>query len=147
LAADITFPDAKGYNDRKAVLIIRQDLDDDAKEVMAGFHGVGLLHVAQRAEKGATITQTFRIGGRAKGAPQDAPTVLAKRVGMEKHGDAFQLYVSMKGEPLQAVGTPYTLHFSEPFYVGIGFCSHVPDKVDTGVLSNVVLENAAGKVQ
>ena len=30
-----------------------------------------------------------------------------------------------------------------PFYVGIGFCSHVPDK---SVLSNVVLENSAGKV-
>ncbi len=30
-----------------------------------------------------------------------------------------------------------------PFYVDIGFCSHVPDK---SVLSNVVLENSAGKV-
>jgi hypothetical protein len=30
--------------------------------------------------------------------------------------------------------------------VGIGFCSHLPDKPDTAVLSNVVLDNAAGKV-
>jgi hypothetical protein len=29
LAADITYPDANGFGDRKAVLIIRQDLDDD----------------------------------------------------------------------------------------------------------------------
>jgi hypothetical protein len=34
-----------------------------------------------------------------------------------------------------------------PFYVGIGFCSHLPDKSDTAVLSNVVLENAAGAVR
>src|SRR5579862_1608435 len=32
LAADITFPDPNGYGDRKAVLVIRQDLDDDSME-------------------------------------------------------------------------------------------------------------------
>ena len=31
LAADITFPEPKGYGDRKAVLVIRQDLDDIPK--------------------------------------------------------------------------------------------------------------------
>jgi hypothetical protein len=147
LAADIAFPNPNGFFDRKVVLIIRQDLDDDAKEVLAGLHGAGLLHLAQRVEKGATMTQTFRTGGRAKGAPKDAPVILPKRVGIEKRGDAFTLYVSNSGEPMQAAGTPYTLHFSEPFYVGIGFCSHVPDKVDTGVVSNVLLENTAGKVK
>ena len=43
-------------------------------------------------------------------------------------------------------GEPIQLNFKEPFYVGIGFNSHIPDKVDTGIVSNVVLENAAGKV-
>jgi hypothetical protein len=33
------------------------------------------------------------------------------------------------------------------FYVGIGFCSHYPVTVDTGVVSNLVLENSAGKMQ
>ena len=147
LAADIAFPNSHGFFDRKVVFVIRQDLDDDAKEVMAGVHGAGLIHLAQRPEKGAVMTQTFRTGGRVKGAPKDAPVVLAKRVGIEKRGNVFTLYISMKGEPMQPAGAPYTLHFSEPFYVGIGFCSHVPDKVDTGVVSNVVLQNAAGKVQ
>ena len=36
LAADITFPNPDGYGDRKAVLVIRQDLDDDAKDELAG---------------------------------------------------------------------------------------------------------------
>jgi len=31
--------------------------------------------------------------------------------------------------------------------VGIGFCSHLPETVDTAVLSNVLLRNAAGKVK
>ena len=34
-----------------------------------------------------------------------------------------------------------------PFYVGLGFCSHLPIKADTAVFSNVVLKNSAGKVQ
>ena len=38
-------------------------------------------------------------------------------------------------------------HPSEkPIRFGIGFCSHMPDKMDSVVLSNVVLENVAGKV-
>jgi hypothetical protein len=52
----------------------------------------------------------------------------------------------MFGEPMHAFGAPITLHIDGPFYVGIGFCSHLPDKADTAILSNVVLENAAGKV-
>ena len=44
-------------------------------------------------------------------------------------------------------GPPITLELKEPFYVGVGFCSHLPATVDTAVLSNVVLENKAGKVK
>jgi hypothetical protein len=44
-------------------------------------------------------------------------------------------------------GPSINLHIDGPFYVGIGFCSHLPDKSDTAVLSNVVLENSAGKVR
>lgn len=53
LAADASFPDAKGYGDRKVVLVIRQSLDDDAKEAMVGEHGTGMTHLAWRAERGA----------------------------------------------------------------------------------------------
>src|SRR5450432_4415807 len=53
LAADVAFPDPKGYGDRKAVLVIRQNLDDDSKEAMLGEHGAGMIHLAQRPERGA----------------------------------------------------------------------------------------------
>jgi hypothetical protein len=71
---------------------------------------------------------------------------LAKRIGIEKRGDSVAIFVSLQGEPVHQFGPPIQIHFDEPFYVGIGFCSHLPDKSDTGVLSNIVLENAAGKV-
>jgi hypothetical protein len=141
LAANVTFPDPKGFSDRKAVLIIRQNLEDDSKEVMVGQHGAGLIHLAQRTDKGVQMKDAqFRFGGTLAG-------VSAKRVGIEKHGDEISIFVSLAGEPMHQFGPPITVHFDGPFYVGIGFCSHIPDKSDTGVLSDVVLENSAGKVR
>jgi hypothetical protein len=141
LAADATFPNTDGYGDRKVVLILRQSLDDDAKEAMLGEHGTGMIHLAQRAEKGAMITDMqYRFGGGING-------ILAKRIGIEKRGDSVAILVSLQGEPMHQFGPPITIHFDEPFYVGIGFCSHQPATVDTGVLANVVLENASGKVR
>jgi hypothetical protein len=141
LAADVTFPDPKGYGDRKAVLVIRQNLEDDSKEAMIGEHGVGMIHLAWRPEKGAFIKDMqFRFGGTLAG-------VKAKRIGIEKHGDSIAIFVSLEGEPMHQFGPPIILHIDSPFYVGIGFCSHLPATSDTAVLSNVVLENSAGDVQ
>ena len=142
LAVDVTFPNPGGYDDRKAVLVIRQDLDDDAKEVMTALHGAGLIHLALRPEKGANIKEACRLKGERSHAG-DVPV----RLGIEKHGDTFALFVSLKGEPMHPVGVTADLHLEGPFYVGVGFCSHVPDKSDTTVLANVVLENSAGRVR
>ncbi len=151
LAAGITFPDTNGYDDRKAVLIIRQDLDDDSREVLVGYHGGGMIQLGQRPEKNLRVKDTeYRIGGRGRPggeSPDSLVTVLASRVGLEKRGDAFQLYISLEGEPLHPFGPPIHLPFHGPFYVGIGFCSHLPAKSDTAVFSNVKLESSAGKVQ
>ncbi len=139
LAASVTFPVAKPPMDRKAVLVIRQSLDDDSAEVMAGEHGTGMVHLAERAERGGAIQDMqYRLGGSllAGGMPQ--------RLGIEKRGDEFAIFLSVRGEPMHQFGPPIHLHLSEPFYVGIGFCSHLPVTVDTGVFSDVVLENAAG---
>jgi hypothetical protein len=149
LAADIVYPDPYGYGDRKAVLVIRQDLEDDSKEALVALHGLGMIHLAQRPEKGVRVKDMeFRIGGRGRLAsnPDHLVEVIAKRIGIEKHGDSFALFVSLEGEPMHQFGPPINLHIDGPFYVGIGFCSHLPDKSDTAVLSNVILENSAGKV-
>ena len=44
-------------------------------------------------------------------------------------------------------GPSIHLHLDGPFYVGIGFCSHYPVTPDTGVFSNVLLANRAGKLR
>jgi hypothetical protein len=151
LAADIAFPDPKGYGDRKAVLMIRQSLDDDSKAAMVALHGAGMVHLAWRPERDVRVTDMeFRIGGRGRPGgqtPDSLVTMSAKRIGIEKRGDEFALFVGLEGEPMHQFGPPIKLHMDEPFYVGIGFCSHLPETVDTAVLSNVVLENAAGKVR
>jgi len=152
LAADIAYPDPNGYGDRKAVLVIRQDLDDDSPEIVVAPHGAGMIQLAQRPTRGARVTDIeFRVGsrgGRPGGnTPDSLVGIMAKRVGLEKRGDSYTLYVSLDGEPMHQFGAPITQKIDAPFYVGIGFCSHLPDTVDTAVVSNVVLENAAGKVR
>ena len=152
LAADIAYPDPNGYGDRKAVLVIRQDLDDDSPQVVVAPHGAGMIQLAQRQTRGARVTDTeFRVGsrcGRPGGnTPDSLVPIMARRVGLEKRGDSYALYVSLDGEPMHQFGAPITQKIDGPFYVGIGFCSHLPDTLDTAVISNVVLENAAGKVR
>jgi hypothetical protein len=141
LATDVSFPDPKGYGDRKVVLIIRQNLEDDSKEAMIGQHGAGMIHLAWRSDKGVFLKDMqYRFGGTLNG-------IKAKRIGIEKHGDSIAIFISLQGEPMHQFGPPITLHFDQPFYVGVGFCSHLPATPDTAVLSNVVLENTGGKVR
>jgi hypothetical protein len=151
LAADIAFPDPNGYGDRKAFLIIRQNLDDDSKEAIVALHGAGMAHLAWRPEKNTRITDMeFRMAGRGRpggSSPDSLVPIIPKRIGIEKRGDNFAIFLSLEGEPIHQFGPPITLHLEEPFYVGIGFCSHLPDKSDTAILSNVVLESSAGKVR
>jgi hypothetical protein len=135
LAADVSFPDKEGYDDRKVVLVIRQSLNDDSKEAMIGIHGGGLIHMAYRPENNANMKE-MRVDKRS-----------ALRLGIEKHGDSFTIFLSMNGEPMKQYGEPLKMNFDEPFYVGIGLCSHIPDQTTTAVLSKVVLKNAAGKVK
>lgn len=140
LAADISFPDPKGFSDRMILLIIRQDLDDDSKETFVAVHGSGMAQLAQRTQRAISITATdYRITYRSH-------AVSPKRIGIEKRGDSFKLFVSLEGEPMHQFGPPISLHIDGPFYAGVGFCSHLPDKSDTGVLSNLLFKHSAGKI-
>jgi hypothetical protein len=152
IAANITFPDLSGFGDRKAVIMIRQDLDDDSKEAFVAVHGAGMIQLARRPEKNVRVKDMeYRIGSRGDlpggKSPDDLVTAHPQRIGIEKRGEDFALFISMAGEPMHQFGAPMHLKLDGPFYVGIGFCSHLPDKSDTAVFSDVVLENAAGKVR
>ena len=145
LATDVNFPNKAGYGDSKGFVIIRQNLDDDSKEVVVAIHWAGLLHLAWRADKGQMMQET-RINHRGKGLP-DLITGHVTRIGIEKHGNSFSLFVSVDGGAMQQLGDPIQLNFDAPFYVGIGFCSHLPTTTDTAIFSNLVLENSSGKVK
>jgi hypothetical protein len=43
-------------------------------------------------------------------------------------------------------GPPVTMHFNGPFYVGLGFASHMPTTLDTAVFTNVSLKSTADKL-
>lgn len=144
LAADISFPDPDGYFDRKIVLIFRQELDDDAKEIMVALHGGGLVHLATRPEKGVDIFENQRIAPNPHLTPAPNKPV---RLGIEKKGNLFTLWAAPEGGPLKQIGTPALLELDAPFYVGIGFCSHLPATSDRAVVTNVLLENKAGLVK
>ena len=152
LAATIAFPDPGGYGDRKAVLIIRQTLDDDSPEVLVGLHGAGSVQMARRPEAVARIRDfEYSIGSRGDlpggKSPDDLVVAPPRRLGLEKRGDDFQLFVSVAGKPPHPFGPPMHLHLEGPFYAGIGFCSHLPDRADSAELSDVVFENEAGRVR
>ena len=97
LAADITYPDPNGYGDRKAVLVIRQDLDDDSKEAIAALHGVGMIHLAQRPEKDVRVKDMeYRIGGRG-GLPGGAsPTASSASCQAHRHRKARRLLRALR---------------------------------------------------
>jgi hypothetical protein len=152
LAANIRFPDSLGYFDRKAVLVIRQSLEDDSREVIAALHGDGMIHLAWRPQKGERIKDMeFRIGSRGAipggKSPDDLVTNHAERIGIEKQGDFFALFVSLDGEAMHQFGAAIELNLEEPFYTGIGFCSHIPDKADSAILSDVLLSNKANDIR
>ncbi len=114
---------------------------------MVALHGAGMIHLAERSETNASVSDMeYRIGSREGANPGVLVTINARRIGIEKRGDSFALFVSQNGEPMHQFGPPMSLHIDGPFYVGIGFCSHLPDKAETAILSNVVVENSAGKV-
>lgn len=151
LAATISFPDPSGFGDRKAALVIRQSLDDDSVEALVAQHGAGMVHLARRDAPNTRIKDMeYRVGSRGGlpggATPDSLVTLHATRIGIEKKGDSYQLWISWQGEPMHPEGAPVTVRVAGPFYVGIGFTSHLPATLSSAKLSNVVLENRAGAV-
>ena len=131
LTADIAFL-GKGVNEhRKAVLMIRQSLDADSPYADAALHGNGLTSLQYREEKGAA---THEIQ-----ANVSAP----KRLRIEKRGAYFSMWLADASGEFRPAGGSTRIALKEPFYVGIGVCSHDKDVVEKAVFSNVELKPAA----
>jgi hypothetical protein len=84
-----------------------------------------MLHLAQRPEKDVRMTDMeYRIAGRGRtggATPDSLVTVFATRIGLEKRGGLFALFVSLDGEPMHPFGPPINLRIEGAFYAGIGF--------------------------
>src|SRR5258708_5556519 len=130
LTADISFL-GKGVNEhRKAVLMVRQSLDADSPYADVAVHGRGLTSLQYREEKGST---THEIQ-----ANISAP----KRVRIEKRGAYFSLWLADGSGEFRPAGGSTRIALKEPFYVGIGVCSHDKDVMEKAVFSNVDLKAA-----
>jgi hypothetical protein len=127
LSADIRFLDTKGLDHRKACLLIRQSLDTDSAYADAALHANGLTSLQFRESKGDN-TREIQAG-------VSAPA----RLGLQKRGEYVTLSTAASGETLRPTGAAFRLAMHDPFYVGLGVCSHEADAVTTAEFSHVQL--------
>ena len=125
LAADLEFLGPGKNPHRKAVLMVRQSLEADAAYVDIAVHGVGLTSLQYREEKGGTTHEVQ--------ANVESP----KRVKILKRGDYFTMWVAGADGKFALAGATGKIVLNEPFYVGIGVCSHEKDLVEKAVFSKV----------
>jgi len=149
LAASVEWPNIDDFHDRKVALVIRESLDDDSRQIMAAQHGNGMVHIAWRGETNGMMTDISHRMARQpnKAADEHGPQAIhASRIGIEKKGDQFQLWISWQGEPIHPEGAPVTFKTNGPFYVGVGFTSHLPANLLTAKVADVQIDNAAGRI-
>jgi TolB protein len=127
LTADVSFLGSGKNAHRKACLIIRQSLDPDAAYVDVALHGDGLTSLQFRESKGAATHEV------------QANVTRPVRLRLEKRGQYALMYLAAQGENLKFSGAATRLSFTEPFYIGLGVCSHDENVVEKAVFANVEL--------
>jgi TolB protein len=133
LTADVQWVGASSAEHRKAVLMIRQDLTPGSAYADAVSHGNGLTSLQFR---GAANEHTYQVFTQV-----DGPA----RLRIVRQGSRFTMYAGKPGEELKAVGPVEFISLKDPFYVGLGVCSHTSTSLETAVFSNVKLEEETPK--
>jgi TolB protein len=114
---------------RKACLMIRQSLDSASVYADIAFHGDGLTSIQFRQKQGQT---THEVKTDYK-APE--------KIKLEKRGEYIFLLVAHGNDKLKMLPDSIKLSFEEPFYVGLGVCSHEKNVLETAEFSNVVIKS------
>ncbi len=130
LSADIELVGFTGNPHRKAVLMIRQDLDRNSAYVGAAVHGNGLSALQYREEKGG---RTFEIISNVREAG---------RLQITRDGEYAYMSIAAGDEALQPAGGSYKLALTDSVYVGIGVSAHDNDTTQTAVFRNVALNTS-----
>lgn len=128
LTADIEFLGKGAQEHRKAVLMVRQSLDADSAYADVALHGNGLTSLQYRDEKGAA---THEI---------QANTSALAQLRLVKRGSYFSLWLADENGKFQLASGSTRISLQEPFYVGIGVCSHDANVVEKAVFSNVSVD-------
>jgi TolB protein len=126
LTADIAFESRTGNEHKKAVLMLRQNLDADSVYIDVALHASGLTSLQFRDEKGA-VTREVQ-------STLSAP----KRLRIVKRGDYVYMVLGSDAG-LKPAGGWVRVPLQGEFYVGLGVCSHDKDAVEKAVFSNVEL--------
>jgi TolB protein len=129
LAANIKWI-GKGVNPhRKACLIIRQNLEQGSPYADAALHGSGLTSLQYRQEQDG-LTREIQSNF-------SAPL----KICIEKEGDYVFMSVAGKNEKLHSVGGSFKIKFEEPFYIGLGVCSHDKSVIEKAIFSDVEIKS------
>ncbi|MCB9249752.1 MAG: TolB family protein [Ignavibacteriales bacterium] len=130
LSAEIKFI-GNGINPhRKAGVIIRQNLNPGSPYADAIIHGDGLTSLQYR-ENENDLTHEIQ-------ATVNAP----KMVRITKEGNYIFMEVANEHEDFHSPGGSFRLKLTEPYYIGLGVCSHDSTVLEKAVFSNVELNEA-----
>jgi hypothetical protein len=129
LAADIAFSDLAGDAHRKAVLIVRQNLDANSAYADAALHGNGLAALQYRETNGAP-TREIESGLANPG-----------RLRIEKRGNYVSMSIGSTNGDLQPAGGSFRLALKDPYYVGIGVCAHEEANPRKATFANLEINN------
>ena len=116
-----------GAPHRKAVLVIRKDLEPGAVYADAVVHGSGLTALQWR-EKADDVTRTVHF-------PVEGPT----RLRLERRRNVVTLFAGKEGGALTEIGNTEMAPFS-PMYAGLGVCAHDDKAETTALFSDVSVE-------
>jgi TolB protein len=133
LTADVQWVGTSTAEHRKAMLMIRQSLEPGSAYADAVSHGNGLTSLQFR---GATNENTYQVVAADAGP-------LPERLRIVRKGSRITMYFGKPDAELQMAGPVEFIGMQEPFYVGLGVCSHVATTLETAIFSNVKLEESA----
>jgi hypothetical protein len=130
LSADVQWVGTSTVGHRKAMLMVRQNLEPGSPYADAVSHGDGLTSLQFR---GVANEQTYQVFTQVEGPA---------RLRLVRKGSRYLMLAGKPGEELKPVGPVEYVSLKDPVYVGLGVCSHVADTVETAIFSNVSLEQA-----
>ena len=130
LSADVEWVGAGKVDHRKAVLMVRQNLEPGSAYADAASHGDGLTALQFR---GAANEQTYHVFTQVDGKV---------RLRLERKGSRYTMFAGKPGSELKPVGPVEYVSLRGPVLVGLGVCSHEAGTLETAIFSNVTLEPA-----